>query len=271
MNPVLFQRNGVQPGGAYLPGQYRWSFPVRLNSAQIVCQPPSAGVLTLTLEIGGELSDTQLTIPAGNAAVNRSIDIEALVPANTFVRWKASHDGGVENASRNVALTLFGVPQSVSEAAASRSTLTVQWINGPERLTLFNYDAATHAFTETITGISDGRAAILQDATRLTIAIRASLVLAMAGGICFVPEFVALGGVATVHSPRLVFCVNNVPIATLTASELRVTDLVEDDPDVLTPSDEGFYDRFEFYSDGVLTAALTEAGLTAKALQEPVP
>src|SRR6266498_5148744 len=64
MSPILFESNGVLPDGKYLPGQHRWSYPVRLTSALLTCQPPTTGILTLSLEVGGALTGVDFTVSA---------------------------------------------------------------------------------------------------------------------------------------------------------------------------------------------------------------
>lgn len=274
MNPVLYQINGVLPADQYLPGQYQWPYAVQLTSALLDCQsPPSSGTLILTLEVGGVLQSFQFTIPSGvgGMVVPRSMNV--LVPANTPVRWLATFANAPEDTATQLAIMLQAVPQSTSQVAAIQPKLTVQWVNGRERLTLFNYDANTRTFTETSPGISTGRATLTQSGnTQLTISIGMSLpqteVLNVSGMQFFAPAFIAIGGVASGQTPRLLFNVDNVTVATLATDGLRVVELSEDDPPVLAPSDAGFYSRFEFYSSGVLTAVLNGQGLTALDLEE---
>ena len=62
-NPILFVGNGVLLDGAYLPGQYGWHLPVRLDTAMLTCRAPSSGTLVLTLEVNGQLTPLAFTVP----------------------------------------------------------------------------------------------------------------------------------------------------------------------------------------------------------------
>lgn len=272
MNPVIYQLSGVLPEDKYVPGQYQWSIPVQLSTALLDCQPPSTGTLTIILEVGGVLKSFRFTVAAGTSPLAIPQSVNVLVPANTAVRWKASFAGAPEDAAVELSITLQPVEQSISQVAAVRPQLTVQWANGKERLTLFNYNPDTHSFTETSTGISAGRAVIVQagDAS-LSIYIgtppMGKVFQALSSAI-WANSFIAIGGTASGQSPRLSFMVGNATIATLAADALRIPNLIEDMSPALTPTDAGYYCRFEFYSGGILTGVLNASGLTALGLEE---
>jgi len=270
MTQAIYQLNGILPTDKYVPGQYVWTVPMQLTEAVLTCRPPSAGTLAVILEVGGVLKTFRFTIGAGGGGeVRLTRLVNALVPANTVVRWKASFSGMPEEAAVELAITMNVVPQSVSQVAFAAPKLTVQWANGRERLTLFNYNVLTHGFTEATPGISAGRAGVVKNGTTsLGVFIGATELLIVAGGILFAPTFAARGGVVSLLSPRLSFCVDNVPIATLAADALRVVELTEGTPAVLTSDDLDFFSRFEFYSAGGLTAVLNANGLTSVNLQE---
>lgn len=269
MIQAIYQLNGILPSDKYVPGQYVWSVPMQITSAVLNCKPPSAGTLAVILEVGGVLKAFRFTLAAGPGEVNLTRTVSALIPANTIVRWKANFTGVPEEAAVELSITMSVVPQSVSQVTAVPPKLTVQWANGLERLTLFNYNPTTHSFVETSPGISAGRAGIVKSGNvSLGIFIGATELLIVASQVLLAPTFVARGGVASFLSPRLSFCVDNVPIATLAADAFRIAELIENVPPVLTAADPEFFSRFEFYSAGVLTAVLSASGLTALNLQE---
>lgn len=264
MTSAIYQLNGVPPADGYIPGQNQWTTPMQVLYATLTCQPPTSGILTLSLEVGGVLTGFQFTVGAGTAPVRRSNAVLASIPANTLVRWKAAFTGTPEQAATQVAITMRLTPQSVSQVTAVPPVLTLQWVNAAERLTLFNYNATTHTFVETSPGISAGRASITQSGdTQISISIGATEVLRAAAGQLLAPSIVAQGGVTSTQSPRLSFCVDNVAVATVAADALRVVELTEGTPAALTWSDAGFNSRFAFYSGGMLTAVINATGLTA--------
>jgi len=64
------------------------------------------------------------------------------------------------------------------------------------------------------------------------------------------------------------FMVGEIPVATLTKTQLLINRITEDAPAALAESDPAFWLRFEFYSDGLLTAVLNQTGLVANALDQ---
>lgn len=263
---ALFQLSGVLPADTYLPGQYQWNTRQRLQSAQLtVARPPSVGTLTLTLELNGGATAHQFTIAASALEVVQTLALGFAIPAHTWVRWRATATGLPEDAALQIDLTLSVAPA----AAPRRPRLSVQWREGRMSLVLYTYDPVTHSFTEATPTITSGRAVLTRTGdSAAVLAIQGEDALRVEAGILKATPFYAVMGVATVRSPRVQFCIDDVPIATLTSADFRVIELTEAAPDVLTTEDDAFYERFEFYSDGVLTAALSAAGLTALALEE---
>jgi hypothetical protein len=268
MQPVLYQLNGSLPADKYLPGQYQWPFATQITTALLDCQPPAGGVLALILEVGGVLKAFRFTVAAGTTALVIPQNVNVLVPANTVVRWKAAFSEAPEAAAVDVALTMQVVPQSISQVTAVPPKLTVQWSNGIERLTLFNYNPTTHTFSEATPGISAGRATVTQSAPQTSVFIGATEVLRVAGSKLFSPSFFALGSTVSKYSPTLTFQVDTLPVARLDLGGFRVVDLTEGTPAALSPTDAGFNSRFEFWSGGVLTAALNANGVVALEVDE---
>lgn len=270
MNPVLYQINGVLLG-SYLPGQYQWPFAVQLTTALLDCQgPPSAGVLALMLEVGGVLQGPQFTIAASSAPVEQPLTLNVLVPANTQVRWRAVFAGAPEAGAVQLSLTMQPVEQSISRVTVPTPALTLQYLSGGARTTLFNYDPVGNAYTEVTPGISSGLVALTQTGnTQLSIALPTVATLTIASGVITAPAFIARGGVMPVSSPVLLFCVNGSVIATLAQDGLRVVNLVEGTPVLAAPGSVAFASQFQFWSQGSLTGLLGSTGLTGLLFQEP--
>lgn len=265
MSPILYQLSGILPDGKYLPGQYQWPSARQLLQVLVNGRRPTSGTLKLYLEIGGVRSDFFISISAGTTSFTIARSLFAVVPARTDVRWQAVFDGAPEEAASQVALTLtLGPMGSVTNPA-----LTVR--DGGSGLVYYTYDPATHTFTDVVpAGITPLWALAQVGDALLTLSIQGAVALRVAAGVVTTKEFYALGGTQTVEAPRAVFYVGNVPVASLTQDIFRVADGFEVDAPVLTlsPLDGEFYHRFEFWSGGVLTAALNGAGLEALSLVE---
>lgn len=270
MNPVVFEINGPLPDNEYILGGYRWSRAMRLASALLTCRPPSNGSLTLTLEVGGVLTSARFTVPAGNQAeVTQSQTLNVVVPANTTVRWKASFTDAPEAAAMAASITVQTVADN---GALPKPVLSVGWVNGSERLILFSYDALAHAFFSL--PAASTRATIINQGpdNALAISIQNTPVLEASLSKLFVNQLQVLGATATPESPRLEFQIDSQRIATLTKSGvLLVPQIADGPPAALSLADANFYRRFEFYSEGQLTAVLTSTGLTALAIEQPLP
>jgi hypothetical protein len=270
MNPILFEINGPLPNSKYLLGRYRWSRSLRLASALLTCRPPSSGSLTLTLEVADVLTNISFTIPSGNQAeVIQSQTLNIVVPANTWVRWKATFTDAPENAAASASITVQAVADNGN---IQRPVLSVGWVNGSERLVLFSYDSLSHAFYP-LSGAAS-RANILNQGPNnsLTISIQDTSALQVSSGKLYVNEVQATGATAIPVWPRLEFQIDSQRIATLAkGGVLLVSQIADGPPATLSPADSDFYRRFEFYSVGQLTAVVTPTGITALAIEQPLP
>src|SRR5439155_14454779 len=129
------------------------------------------------------------------------------------------------NAASKASITLSPIEFRVGAQPA----LTVAWVSGLERLTLFNYNPATHGFAEAAPGLSAGRASITNAGpdNSLAIAIQGTTALVVADGKLIVGEL-RVDGMATREFPRLEFVIGGRRVATLTKSGiLRVSDIGE--------------------------------------------
>jgi hypothetical protein len=269
MNPVLFEMEGVLTDSQYLLGEYSFTKPVQINKALLTCRPPSRGTLGLVLEVDGvETPVVFIVLASAQAEVTQSRDLSLVVPANATLRWKAHFDGAPENAASKASITLSPIEFRVGAQPA----LTVTWVNGLERLTLFNYAPATHGFTEAAPGLSAGRASITNTGpdNSLTIAIQDTTALVVADGKVIAGEL-RVDGVATQESPRLEFVIGGRRVATLTKSGvLRVLDITEVAA-IEALSVSLLSSQFAFFSNGAATAVLSPAGVTALNIAEPLP
>jgi hypothetical protein len=258
VNPILYQLDGNLLDGQYLPGEYQWSTPVVLASAACAVRTlPTLGVLVLTLELGGVLTPLTFTVTsAGVLPPGQSLNVT--VPANTLVRWKASFSGPPATSADGVAVVV--TPAAPSPVAP---VLTVQWLNGPENLTLFSY-AAGGSFTPLNPALLAGRATITQTNSQTSFFIQGVECLRVANGIFYANDF-DVEGAQTVETPKLQFQLNGVTLATLTRTGLHLPDA-----DELPPLSLGA-GEFDFYNNGTLAAVLWPRGLIAAALREGLP
>ena len=263
MNPVLFYINGVLPDGKYLLGQGIWNCPVRLTRALLTCdQPPTQKTLTLTLEAGGELTLFAFVVAAGEGAQANVLDLGFTLPAGVAVRWKASFTDAPENAAAAVSVSM----EVDAGSTRPQPVLQVVWAKGRTRLPAFNYDPASHAFSR-IPGFNQ---ASIDDGggQQLTVGIGGDAALQVTDSVVLVAECDEAIGPGP-DSEWLEFQVEGQAIARLSDDGvLRVPGLVEAAPPVLSPQYDAYFRRFEFYSDGALTAVLDASGLTAKAVKE---
>jgi hypothetical protein len=269
MQPSLFVLNGVAPLGRYLLAVYAWSYDVTLTGATLTCRPPSAGTLTVALEVNGVLTGETFTVGAAVAAeVVQDLGLNRIAKAGQNVRWLVTSSGTPEGEAMTVSVSMTQAPAGVVQASVPRSVLTVNWINGPERGKVFDYDSASHVFMPT--SLAWGRCEIAQGDV-LSVKLLGTEALRVKTQAIACNEFFAIGSTVLSESPRLEFMVDNVRVAALGMSGVfRVSEIDEDAPAVLMPTDDGFYSRFELYSGGILTATLGVGGLTALEVDEPI-
>ncbi len=150
--------------------------------------------------------------------------------------------------------------------AVLAAPLFVQWVNpgaggARESLRLFEYDAGTHGFTESVPGLSSGRAAFTQNPFAATI--QGSPAMSLSGVAVVCHSLIAMGGTAAYESePRLEFWRGARRLASVTKSGiLRVPDVLE-----ASPSDGS--DRFALVSGGTVQAVISPIGLVANGVIE---
>lgn len=279
---LLFKSDGVVATGV-LPGGYLFPEAGVLSHAVLQIRPPTAGVITLALEIDGALARTaegerleftiasvprsgpgSATQPQAEVVVRKVEGISGLVvPEGALVRWRVvAFSAPVEDGPLPVSVALAYRAGTYAVAFVRAHELTVRWVNGGERLALFDYDPDTRTFSETLEseGLSAARATLTGGAD-FTAVIEGVTVLQCAGGKLQCGALVALGGVATPEAPRLEFLVNDRRVATLTrGGVLRVARAVEGEP---VESAAGF----SFSGGGTVRAVLTEQALTLAGIE----
>lgn len=107
--PVPFFRESPLLTGEHLLGHYRWGAAVTLGEVRLIAWPSQGADTELTLEVGGALTESVVTIPAGTA--NEEVTVTAdlggrVVPANTAVRWRVTSAPEAESAAWRAALTV---------------------------------------------------------------------------------------------------------------------------------------------------------------------
>jgi hypothetical protein len=259
VNPIIFQLAGNLTDGRYVPGEYSWPCAVILNNAAVGCDDyPTAGTLTITLEVGGVLTQQAFTInPSG--PLNPVLTLNVDIPANTVVRWKASFDGTPAESADGVAIMVYPTLASLQPDPP----LTIQWIDGASSLTLFNY--VNGQFVETSPGISWGLLTISQTTDQILFSVAGTAALLIQNGVCHANDFYAEGMQST-DNPRVQFQIGGVPIANLSATALYVVN-VNEAPTALGPQGS----EFDFFNNGVLVAVLSGSGLVAAQIEEGIP
>lgn len=97
---VTFVKTEILIVGEYFLGSQQWAQATELLSATVRAKAPSSATV-VELEVNGELTGTQLEIPAGtaNEEVSATATLDVTVPAGQIVRWKVvsgpAQEGGM--------------------------------------------------------------------------------------------------------------------------------------------------------------------------------
>lgn len=255
MVTFLFEYDNPLVPGKYLLGSPRWTKPVGLINCRLVC---TAGASTdptvLQLEIDGELIEK--TIPifprfAGDR-INLVIRIGLVLDANSELRVKCiSGPTDPDDAIRTVGLNLSADDATTLSPVLPDGEMFVRWVTDTENLRIFDYDTATHLFTESVAGISSSRAD-LDNAVTFQAKIQDVVVAQSNSSQQFsCEEIVCNGGLATSETPRLEFFIGPTRAAVLTASgRFFVADVTESAS--ISSSDN----TFDIYGNGELAAVI---------------
>lgn len=264
MLPVLYQLSGTLGNGQYLPGHYWWTSTVVVTRIQVMGNRPTAGTLTLQLEVDGTLTSYSIAIAAGTGPFVVEDSLVASVISNEEVRWRASYDGLPEQAASAVCLLMTVAPLG----AVALPDLTVR--DGGSGLIYYCYNPTTGLFISTVAAsVSPAWTLTQEGQTSLAISFSGTEVFSVRNGVVAVETFYAMGGVATGVVPRAEFWVGDTKVATLTGTgELWVVSLCEGAPSLGSALALAYYSQFAFYSNNTLTAILNASGLTALALDE---
>ena len=131
MKSLIFQRQGVLLDGTYLPGVARYASSVRLLSAELTAirRPPTAGVLRLELQVGGQLTGLAFTVSPANGEARQTLTLGYTVPAQAILRWRASFTGQAAEAASDVSITV-----SVGRVVPTQAVIAqVTWTDGSAR------------------------------------------------------------------------------------------------------------------------------------------
>jgi len=257
INTFLFESDSPLLPGDYLLGSPTWPTPMGLINVRLTCKAGASVTRTvLQLEVDGELIDKQIHIfpPAPGARMNLVFPINFAIAAESELRVVCVSGPGADgDAVREVGLNLSA--QEASSATPIIGDMFVRWIDGREQLRIFEYDSGTHLFTETVSGISAGRASI-GNATTFVATIQSTVAARSNSSQQFkVNQVVCNGGLAIAESPRLEFYIGNSRVATLTKSGVLLVVDVEERASI-TAGDQ----CFEFYGNGILSAILGRSG-----------
>ena len=104
--PVGWFRESPCVPGEYLLGYYRWASAVTITGLHVAGLASSAGATVFALEIGGVVSATTITLPAGTdgAAVSADATVSVSVGSGVPVRWVIQSGPDVTVAAYNIAL-----------------------------------------------------------------------------------------------------------------------------------------------------------------------
>jgi len=260
----LFERSSPLLPGEYLLGHAHWTVPMDLVSVRFTAFANSLEPTTLLMEINGAPTEKLVNVqPTTLGWLHSFVPLRFVLAANAEVRWRClSGPSNAESALTLIGLNLMAAP--AGEAVVPTSALSVIWVNGQERLPLFEYQPATRQFVEGSQGIASGRAEI-ENVPNFSVRIQGELAMQIdANRSLFINKLVAIGGVGTVESPRIEFHAGRQRWAALTKEgTLRVADVHETNPT------EGA-DRFELFGNGQLSASLGQV-LVAHQIEEPLP
>jgi hypothetical protein len=273
MMNVVYEKNGPLIDGEYLPGEYAWSNGMRLRTALLTLQPPTAGVLTLTLEVGGSLTPIQFTIEAQidpPAPLVLSLGLGLKVPANTLVRWVAAFTDIPEAAAMAVSLTM--TVDRDTAPATPHPGLRIDYCLYELRLPVFTFNPDTQLFFPTQ---YRGSAAQLFQGTTFDLLLEGSSVFRASSGVLMAASWnegaYPFQTDELAANERLEFLIDHSLAATAAADGVYVPRLTEGALPAYTPSYDAFYRQFAFGSGGEVTAILSAEGLSALALAEPIP
>ncbi len=162
--------------------------------------------------------------------------------------------GGFSESTSGLAGELSpGGRESVASLLLGAPLMTVRWVNGRERLTLFHYKNGQD-FLEAAPGISTGRAVIGRD----SILIQGSQVLALTAGQLRVASMKTscLGSEAT----RIEFLIGRASVCTLSSAGMSVPRFVQSE--TIDP-DPG---AFQFFNGGEPWLSIGARGVVFKSL-----
>jgi hypothetical protein len=127
---MLFVQENALIAGLYLTGAYSFASPTLLSSAEVVCQYPAAGVMTLDLTLGGVAQglNIQVAASAGPGEFNQTVPLAVVAQPGQTARWVVvSFNGGVGNESGYVSITVASAPVAPTLDDLANSGLLLSW------------------------------------------------------------------------------------------------------------------------------------------------
>lgn len=253
MNTFAFECTAQVADDQYLLGSPTWPNPIDILRCRLICKAGNSLEPTVFgIEIDGVLTGKTIPIFPDRAGgiVNIVYPVAFKLDAESELRIKCiSAPSDPADQIRAVGLNLEA--QEASSFIPTPEDLYVWWVDTNESLRIFEYDAGTHLFTESSSGVSTGRAAI-DNAATLAITIRGIPVANSNSSQQFkVNEIICNGGTSCTETPRLEFFIGSSRVAALTGTGvLYVFDVIE------SASVSAGDIVFSFFGGGVLAATL---------------
>lgn len=254
MNTFLFQFTGPIAAGQYLLGSPSWSEPVAITSVRLTCLTGTSTEATVfQIEVDGVAQKAFRVMPdRAGQLINIPLPIKLTIPAEAEIRVSCvTGPSTTEGALREIGLTLYA-PEA-SSATPLTGEMFVNWVNGPEKLRLFDYNPSTHQFTEASSGVSATRATI-DNSTGFTATIQGTVAARSIGDQLASDEFICNGGTAASESPRLEFFIGSQRVATLTKTGLFYVGDIDEAASVTAGTN-----RFSFHGTGGVIATIGPA------------
>jgi len=256
---VIAKQKDPLESGDYLDGHWAWNQDVFLAYAKLRGAPPAAGVVTIVLEVADELTEHKFYVVAGKSGeVEDEIALNLNVSAGDEIRWKVTGFSGAPGQESTRLAISTGLFSLSGDPPTVDTSLYVQWRNQNTRIRLYDYDDAADAFTESESGIAEGKLVISHNpGNSIQFIIESSIAMEASSLKLKAPKFSETGVGLT--APWIEFRKGTRWICSLDKSGLLyVPHLVEADPAAAGG-------QFEFFtSGGTLTATLAPGAVTAK-------
>lgn len=263
MSAYLFKQTGAMAANDYLLGHYRWPQVMRIAAATLECQPGSETVV-VELWIGGAATGHKFFIPPSDLPYYRhTLTLGLDVPEDTEIRMR------VIAAPTGHGVTGLGVTLNAASAelfTVPDPEMFVLWVNGAERLRLFDYNPLTRVFSENSPGISTGRATFTNAGDNtFTISIQAAIAAVVDATRTLDASLALVENMGASEEPRVEFWWGDARLACISKSGVVRAPWFTESAPVAAAG------RFQFYGNGSLAATIGSEGITAAALKDHAP